>query len=64
MKTLILQVVEESHMAVRLSEINVETEPELEARYGAEIPVLLADGKKAAKYRVTRTDLMRILRAR
>ena len=64
MKTLIVQVVEESHATVRLDEINIETEPQLEARYGAEIPVLLVDGRKAAKYRVTRTELIRILRAR
>jgi len=51
-------------MPVRLDEINVETEPRLEALYGAEIPVLLVNGKKAAKYRVTRTELLRILRAR
>jgi hypothetical protein len=64
MKTLVAQVVEESPMPVRLDEINVETEPRLEALYGAEIPVLLVNGKKAAKYRVTRTELLRILRAR
>ena len=36
--------------------------PELEARYGLEIPVLLVDGKKAAKYRVTEGELTRMLR--
>jgi hypothetical protein len=64
MKTLVAQVVEECAMPVRLDEINVETEPRLEALYGAEIPVLLVNGMKAAKYRVTRTELLRILRAR
>jgi glutaredoxin len=64
MKTLVEQVVNESRLAVRFDEINVETEPELEARYGSEVPVLLVDGKKTAKYRVTRTELTRILSAR
>ena len=35
---------------------------ELEARYGLEIPVLLVNGKKAAKYRVTEEELTRIWR--
>ena len=38
-----------------LEEIDISTDPALEARYGLEIPVLLVDGKKAAKYRVTVT---------
>ena len=29
------------------------TTPDLEERYGSEIPVLLVNGKKAAKYRVS-----------
>ena len=31
--------------------------PALEARYGLEIPVLMVDGKKAAKYRMTEEEL-------
>jgi hypothetical protein len=64
MKALVAQVVEELRLPARLDEVNIETEPQLEARYGTEIPVLLVDGKKVAKYRVTRTELLRILRAR
>ena len=37
---------------------------ELEARYGLEIPVLLVNGRKAAKYRVTEQELLRILERR
>ena len=37
---------------------------ELEAQYGLEIPVLLVNGKKAAKYRVAEAQLRRILRRR
>ena len=47
-----------------LEEIDISTDPALEARYGLEIPVLLVDGKKAAKYRVTEDELRRILIAR
>jgi glutaredoxin len=44
--------------------IDISDDAELEARYGLEIPVLLVDGKKAAKYRVSEKELARILRAR
>jgi hypothetical protein len=64
MKTLVAQVVDELCMPACLDEVNIETEPLLEARYGAEIPVLLVDGKKVAKYLVTRSELLRVLRAR
>ncbi len=47
-----------------LEEIDISADAELETRYGLEIPVLLVDGKKAAKYRVTETDLARILKGR
>jgi orotidine-5'-phosphate decarboxylase len=46
-----------------LEVIDITTDPELETRYGIEIPVLLVDGKKAAKYRVTVEELERRLRA-
>ena len=32
--------------------INIETQPELEKRYGEEIPVVFIDGSEAFKYRV------------
>jgi hypothetical protein len=44
--------------------VNISGDPPLEARYGIEIPVLLVDGKKAAKYRVSEEELRRILEAR
>jgi hypothetical protein len=47
-----------------LQEIDISTDPTLDARYGLDIPVLLVEGKKAAKYRVTETELTRLLRAR
>ena len=47
-----------------LQEIDISTDPTLEARYGLEIPVLMVEGKKAAKYRVTETELTRLLKGR
>lgn len=44
--------------------IDISTDPEIEARYGLEIPVLLVNGTKAAKYRVTEEELTRILKGR
>ena len=36
-----------------LEEINIETDPALKERYGWEIPVVLINGHKAFKYRLT-----------
>jgi hypothetical protein len=47
-----------------LEHIDISTDPALEARYGLEIPVLMVDGKKAAKYRVGEEELRRILEGR
>jgi Glutaredoxin-like domain (DUF836) len=44
--------------------VDISTDPQLEALYGLEIPVLLIDGKKAAKYRIAEAELRRILDAR
>jgi len=47
-----------------LEHIDISTDPALEAEYGLEIPVLMVDGKKAAKFRVSEEELVRILRGR
>ena len=44
--------------------VDISTDAELEARYGLEVPVLVVNGKKAAKYRVSEDELTRILIAR
>jgi glutaredoxin len=49
---------------LRLEEIDISRDPTLEERYRLEIPVLLVDGRKAAKYRVTEEELIRLLTAR
>jgi hypothetical protein len=50
--------------AVRIEEVDISTDPALEARYGLDIPVLAIDGRKAAKYRVTEGELRRLLEGR
>ena len=49
---------------LQLEEIDISTSPELEERFGLEIPVLFVEGKKAAKYRVGEEELRRILARR
>ena len=44
-----------------LAEIDISTDPALEARFGQEIPVLFVNGRKAFKYRVTAGELRRKL---
>jgi glutaredoxin len=44
-----------------LEVIDISSDPELEAAYGLEIPVLLVNGKKAAKYRIDEEALSRLL---
>jgi hypothetical protein len=45
-----------------LEEIDVDQSPELKERYGAEVPVLLINGRKAFKYRAAAADLRKKLR--
>ena len=47
-----------------LEEIDISTDPGLQARYGLEIPVLMVEGRKAAKYRILEEDLRRMLAGR
>jgi thiol-disulfide isomerase/thioredoxin len=44
--------------------VDITTDPALEARFGLEIPVLLIEGKRAAKYRVSEDELTKILSGR
>lgn len=48
-------------MPLTLHVVDISTDPELDAQYGLEIPVLLINGKKAAKYRVSEEELLRKL---
>lgn len=49
---------------IQLEEIDISADPTLEARYGLEIPVLFVEDRKAAKYRVTDDELIRLLDGR
>jgi glutaredoxin len=49
---------------VSVTEVDISSDPALEARYGMEIPVLLIDGKKVAKYRVEERALRTLLAER
>ena len=64
MKAVVQRVVGANEAPIAVEEVDISTSPDLEARYGLEIPVLLIDGKKAAKYRVTEEALTRLLRDR
>jgi len=64
MKATVQRAVRLSPEPARVDEIDISTDADLEARYGVDIPVLLVDGKKAAKYRVSEQELRRILEAR
>ena len=64
MKAVVERVARAASPDVTIEEIDISGDPDLESRYGLEIPVLLVDGKKAAKYRVTEKELTTILKAR
>jgi thiol-disulfide isomerase/thioredoxin len=46
---------------ISIEEIDISTDPQLAEQYGLEIPVLMIDGRKAAKFRVSEKELTRIL---
>ena len=60
MKAIVAEV--QTDTAFSLTEIDISTQPELEARFGQDIPVLFVNGRKAFKYRVTARALRRRLR--
>ena len=64
MKANVQRAVRGAGAPVTIDEIDISTDPVLEARYGVDIPVLLLDGRKVAKYRVTEGELTRLLRDR
>jgi len=65
MKAVVQRVMQSSPPdRISIEEVDISTDPDLESRYGVEIPVLLVNGTKAAKYRVTEDHLRRILAGR
>lgn len=49
-------------VAITLDEIDISTDDALRQLYELEIPVLLIEGRKVAKYRVTEEQLLRRIR--
>ena len=64
MKAVVGRVVQRSAQPIAVEEIDIARDPALEERYGLEIPVLMLDGKKIAKYRVTEKELARAIETR
>ena len=64
MKAVIRRVMVSTAEAIAIEEIDITGDPDLEARYGVEIPVLVADGRKVAKYRITDAELRRVIEGR
>ena len=65
MKAVVQRVMQSSPPnRISIEEVDISTDPDLESRYGVEIPVLLVNGTKAAKCRVTEDQLRRILAGR
>src|SRR5256885_16168895 len=64
MKAIVEQAARAMTPPAAIDVIDIASDPDLESRYGLEIPVLLVNGKKAAKYRVSEEELRRILTAR
>jgi hypothetical protein len=51
-------------LPLSLDEVDISGDAELEREYGLEIPVLMMDGKKVAKYRIGEGELLRVLAGR
>ena len=60
MKSMLGRVRGEYPLTIR--EIDIESDPLLQARFAQEVPVLYLDGRKAFKYRVSEAALRRKLR--
>lgn len=54
----------QSEFSLRLTEVNIDADPTLSARYAEEVPVLFVDGRKAVKFRSTEAALRRTLQRR
>ena len=62
MKNVIHQVA--ARTALALEEIDVDGAPEIQEKYGGEVPVLFINGRKAFKYRMTREELEKKLKVK
>ena len=64
MKETVASAVRAARVDASIDEVDISTDADLEVRYGLEIPVLMVDGMKVAKYRVSEWDVRRMLAAR
>jgi len=64
MKAVVQRVARVHGEPITIDEIDISADPDLESRYGLEIPVLIVNGRKVAKYRITEEELTRALDAR
>lgn len=64
LKAVVTRATRAAGVAVAIDEVDISTDPALEAQYGLEIPVLMVAGRKAAKYRVGEDELRKILAGR
>jgi Glutaredoxin-like domain (DUF836) len=62
MKAAIARATASHASEIRVEEVDISTDPALEARYGLDIPVLEMNGRRVAKYRVSDDALGRMLR--
>jgi glutaredoxin len=52
-----------ARIAITLHEVNIDNDPDARARFNEEIPVVFIDGKKAFKYRIEESELLRRLKS-
>lgn len=64
MKAIVDRVIRSMPVPITIDVVDISTDSALEARYGLEIPVLLVNGRKAAKVRITEDELRRALAGR
>ena len=64
MKSVVAQVIQRHAQPCTVEEVDVSTDADLEARYGLEVPVLVIEGRKVAKYRIKEDELARVLQSR
>jgi glutaredoxin len=62
MKAVVARVA--ARIPVSLEEVDISADPDLEARYGLDIPVLTVGNRRIGKYRIGEAELLRALEAR
>jgi hypothetical protein len=62
MKAVVARVARSLRLAIE--HVDISGDAELEEKYGSQVPVLVVDGRKAAKYRVTEDEIRRLVLGR